>query len=180
MVQSPGIKCGSHSWKATALTIIIIEHILSIDAMTLVHSLKKGLIILASYVSQFHNQGLASLMGHSILKTRQTVQQSVIFAGFLDSWFIDTIRGFSKHCGPLTMKQGCVFCAWLWNWLVSFFINLSILYQRGIYPAESFKREQHYDLTLFICDNKELQEYLSSVLKQLKGKMIANIGFLLA
>ena len=85
MVQSPGIKCGSHSWKATALTIIIIEHILSIDAMTLVHSLKKGLIILASYVSQFHNQGLASLMGHSILKTRQTVQQSVIFAGFLDS-----------------------------------------------------------------------------------------------
>ena len=56
----------------------------------------------------------------------------------------------------------------------SFFSYLSILYQRGIYPAECFKREQHYDLTLFTCDNKELQEYLSSVLKQLKGKMIAN------
>ncbi|XP_015772697.1 PREDICTED: mitotic spindle assembly checkpoint protein MAD2A-like [Acropora digitifera] len=50
----------------------------------------------------------------------------------------------------------------------------NILYQRGIYPAESFKREQHYDLTLFICDNKELQEYLSSVLKQLKDWLEQN------
>ena len=49
--------------------------------------------------------------------------------------------------------------------------SLSILYQRGIYPAGSFRREQFYDLTLFVCDNKELQEYLSKVLQQLKGKI---------
>ncbi|XP_068688832.1 mitotic spindle assembly checkpoint protein MAD2A-like [Montipora foliosa] len=48
-----------------------------------------------------------------------------------------------------------------------FAIN-NILYQRGIYSAGSFKREQHYDLTLFICEDKDLQEYLSTVLKQLK------------
>ncbi|XP_022782454.1 mitotic spindle assembly checkpoint protein MAD2A-like [Stylophora pistillata] len=44
----------------------------------------------------------------------------------------------------------------------------NILYQRGIYPADSFKREQFYDLTLFVCVNKDLQDYLSNVLKQFK------------
>ena len=47
--------------------------------------------------------------------------------------------------------------------------SVSILYQRGIYPADSFKREQFYDMTLFKCENKELQEYLSKVLQQVKG-----------
>jgi len=50
----------------------------------------------------------------------------------------------------------------------------NILYQRGIYPAESFKREQYYDLTLFVCDNKELQDYLSKVLQQLKDWLEQN------
>ena len=47
--------------------------------------------------------------------------------------------------------------------------SVSILYQRGIYPADSFKREQFYDMTLFKCDNKEIQEYLAKVLQQVKG-----------
>ena len=46
----------------------------------------------------------------------------------------------------------------------------SILYQRGIYPADSFKREQFYDLTLFVSDDKDLKDYLSKVLQQLKGR----------
>ncbi|KAM7440682.1 MAD2 mitotic arrest deficient-like 1 [Porites harrisoni] len=50
----------------------------------------------------------------------------------------------------------------------------NILYQRGIYPAGSFRREQFYDLTLFVCDNKELQEYLSKVLQQLKEWLEGN------
>ena len=51
-----------------------------------------------------------------------------------------------------------------------FFLYLgSILYQRGIYSADSFKREQFYDMTLFKCDNEELQKYLSQVLQQVKG-----------
>lgn len=44
----------------------------------------------------------------------------------------------------------------------------NILYQRGIYPADSFKREQFYDLTLFVSDDKDLKDYLSKVLQQLK------------
>ncbi|KAL9958925.1 hypothetical protein ACROYT_G036002 [Oculina patagonica] len=50
----------------------------------------------------------------------------------------------------------------------------NILYQRGIYPADSFKREQFYDMTLFKCDNKELQEYLSKVLEQVKDWLQEN------
>ena len=54
--------------------------------------------------------------------------------------------------------------------LLVFLSCFSILYQRGIYPADSFKREQFYDLTLFVSDDKDLQDYLSKVLQQLKGR----------
>ena len=54
--------------------------------------------------------------------------------------------------------------------LLVFLSCFSILYQRGIYPSDSFKREQFYDLTLFVSDDKDLQDYLSKVLQQLKGR----------
>lgn len=44
----------------------------------------------------------------------------------------------------------------------------SILYQRGIYPPENFKRQQKYGLTLLVTDDEKLQEYISNVLKQVK------------
>lgn len=46
---------------------------------------------------------------------------------------------------------------------------ISILYQRGVYPAESFKRTDKYELTLFMTDDTALNEYLSNVLEQVKG-----------
>ncbi|XP_047423153.1 mitotic spindle assembly checkpoint protein MAD2A-like isoform X2 [Sciurus carolinensis] len=50
----------------------------------------------------------------------------------------------------------------------SFGIN-SILYQRGIYPSETFTRVQKYGLTLLVTTDPELIKYLSSVVEQLKG-----------
>lgn len=44
----------------------------------------------------------------------------------------------------------------------------SILYQRGIYPPENFKREGKYGLTLLVTDDEKLQEYIDNVLKQVK------------
>ena len=44
----------------------------------------------------------------------------------------------------------------------------SILYQRGIYPPENFKREQKYGLTLLVTDDEQLKEYISNVLTQVK------------
>lgn len=45
----------------------------------------------------------------------------------------------------------------------------SILYQRGIYPPESFTYKQQYGLTLFTTTNDEVKDYLNKVLEQIKG-----------
>ncbi|GJQ08443.1 hypothetical protein GpartN1_g234.t1 [Galdieria partita] len=44
----------------------------------------------------------------------------------------------------------------------------SILYQRGIYPAEQFSRVNKYGLTILVTTDNELNKYLQSVLGQLK------------
>jgi len=44
----------------------------------------------------------------------------------------------------------------------------SILYQRGIYPAEQFSRVNKYGLTILVTTDDELNKYLHSVLGQLK------------
>ncbi|XP_069599977.1 mitotic spindle assembly checkpoint protein MAD2A [Ranitomeya imitator] len=44
----------------------------------------------------------------------------------------------------------------------------SILYQRGIYPAETFTRAQKYGLTLLISTDPDLKNYLNTVVEQLK------------
>eukprot|EP00667_Euglena_gracilis_P020926 EG_transcript_22781 len=43
----------------------------------------------------------------------------------------------------------------------------SILYQRGIYPAESFAPFQHYGLPMMVTADPALKKYLGSVLTQL-------------
>uniref|UniRef100_A0A3B4GJP2 Mitotic arrest deficient 2 like 1 n=1 Tax=Pundamilia nyererei TaxID=303518 RepID=A0A3B4GJP2_9CICH len=49
----------------------------------------------------------------------------------------------------------------------SFGIN-SILYQRGIYPPETFTRVTHYDLSLLLTTDPKLKSYLTNVVSQLK------------
>ncbi|TRY94571.1 hypothetical protein DNTS_024386 [Danionella cerebrum] len=49
----------------------------------------------------------------------------------------------------------------------SFGIN-SILYQRGIYPAETFTRVTHYDMSLQLTTDSKLKNYLTNVITQLK------------
>jgi hypothetical protein len=45
----------------------------------------------------------------------------------------------------------------------------SILYQRGIYPAESFKQEQKYGLNMLVTDDEKLGAFLKKFLEQLAG-----------
>ncbi|KAL3046759.1 mitotic spindle assembly checkpoint protein MAD2A [Trematomus bernacchii] len=49
----------------------------------------------------------------------------------------------------------------------SFGIN-SILYQRGIYPPETFSRITHYDMSLQLTTDPKLKNYLTNVVSQLK------------
>ncbi|XP_064617991.1 mitotic spindle assembly checkpoint protein MAD2A-like [Liolophura sinensis] len=44
----------------------------------------------------------------------------------------------------------------------------SILYQRGIYPPETFTREQKYGLTLLVSTDQVLKKYLAEVLGHIK------------
>ncbi|XP_045211403.1 mitotic spindle assembly checkpoint protein MAD2A-like [Mercenaria mercenaria] len=44
----------------------------------------------------------------------------------------------------------------------------SILYQRGIYPPETFTRVQKYGLTLLISTDEAIKKYLSQVISQIK------------
>jgi len=52
-----------------------------------------------------------------------------------------------------------------------FAIN-SILYQRGVYPAESFAQVSKYGLKILVTQDKGLQAYIGEVLEQIKGWMM--------
>lgn len=66
----------------------------------------------------------------------------------------------------------CFLVAWpglsVTSFCAAFGIN-SILYQRGIYPPETFTRVTHYDMSLQLTTDSKLQAYLSNVVSQLKG-----------
>jgi mitotic spindle assembly checkpoint protein MAD2 len=46
-------------------------------------------------------------------------------------------------------------------------IYRSILYQRGIYPTDSFRQEQHYGLSIMVSKDQGLTAYLQTVTKQM-------------
>ncbi|XP_067943325.1 mitotic spindle assembly checkpoint protein MAD2A-like [Watersipora subatra] len=66
-----------------------------------------------------------------------------------------------KHA--ITLKGSTDIVAEFFNYGVN-----SILYQRGIYPEESFTRQQKYGLTLLVTSDDKLNAYLSEVLTQVK------------
>lgn len=56
--------------------------------------------------------------------------------------------------------------------IVTDFFNFSvnnILYQRGIYPAESFQRVKKYELSMMMTKDDRLLNYLNNILRQLEG-----------
>lgn len=65
----------------------------------------------------------------------------------------------------ITLKgSSAIICEYL-----NYGIN-SILFQRGIYPAESFNTTQHYGLTLLMSKDDKIEAFLKNVLKQAEGK----------
>jgi mitotic spindle assembly checkpoint protein MAD2 len=49
----------------------------------------------------------------------------------------------------------------------------SVLYQRGIYPAENFEPQRKYNLTVMAVKDPKLTLYLQSVLRQFTGIVIS-------
>jgi mitotic spindle assembly checkpoint protein MAD2 len=59
--------------------------------------------------------------------------------------------------------------------IVTEFFNFSIntiLYQRGIYPPESFKKVPKYGLSMMITIDEGLGSYLANIQRQLDGESI--------
>lgn len=57
--------------------------------------------------------------------------------------------------------------------IVTEFFNFSIntiLYQRGIYPPESFKKVPKYGLSMMITIDEGLSTYLANIQRQLDGE----------
>ena len=52
----------------------------------------------------------------------------------------------------------------------------SILYQRGVYPPESFEPRKRYGLTVMGVKDPKLEEYLETVLRQFKGGREEGMG----
>ncbi|KAK6044122.1 hypothetical protein COOONC_18372 [Cooperia oncophora] len=48
----------------------------------------------------------------------------------------------------------------------------SILYQRGLYPGDTFKREKKYGLTLLVTNDSKLQQFLEPLLKQIECSLV--------
>lgn len=53
--------------------------------------------------------------------------------------------------------------------VIDYGIN-SILFQRGIYPAETFQNHQQYGLTILMSTDEKIQKFLENVLKQTQGE----------
>ncbi|CAD7004583.1 unnamed protein product [Ceratitis capitata] len=45
----------------------------------------------------------------------------------------------------------------------------SILFQRGIYPPETFENTQQYGITILMSKDKKIEEFLANVLQQTEG-----------
>ncbi|RZF42592.1 hypothetical protein LSTR_LSTR001387 [Laodelphax striatellus] len=55
---------------------------------------------------------------------------------------------------------------------LNFGIN-SILFQRGIYPAENFRQELHFGLQIYVSTDEKINSFLDSVLGQIKEWLAA-------
>eukprot|EP00003_Mantamonas_plastica_P028723 TRINITY_DN6650_c0_g2_i2.p1 TRINITY_DN6650_c0_g2~~TRINITY_DN6650_c0_g2_i2.p1 ORF type:complete len:190 (-),score=73.06 TRINITY_DN6650_c0_g2_i2:28-597(-) len=57
---------------------------------------------------------------------------------------------------------------------IGYSIN-SILFQRGIYPPETFSREKKYGLSMMVTNDEQLKLYLSNVLSSMTDWMLQNL-----
>lgn len=46
----------------------------------------------------------------------------------------------------------------------------SILYQRGVYAPETFKKEVYYGLPMQMTDQLDLSNFIGNILKQIQGR----------
>lgn len=58
-----------------------------------------------------------------------------------------------------------------YHYFTDYGIN-SILFQRGIYPAENFTSVQQYGLTILMSKDEKIKEFLTNVLTKAEGNLL--------
>lgn len=53
--------------------------------------------------------------------------------------------------------------------LVTEFAINSVLFQRGLYPPETFKTEQQYGIMLLVSEDPQIKSFLTNLLTQSEG-----------
>lgn len=51
----------------------------------------------------------------------------------------------------------------------------SVLFQRGLYPPESFKAEQQYGITLLMSEDPQIKSFLTNILGKSEGKLLFKV-----
>jgi len=74
-----------------------------------------------------------------------------------------TVAQKTKTSNAVTLKGSAQMISEFFNYGIN-----SILYQRGIYPPETFTRKQEYGLTLLMSTDLEVNKYLDNVLAQIQ------------
>lgn len=55
--------------------------------------------------------------------------------------------------------------------IISEYAINSVLFQRGLYPPETFKAEQQYGITLLISEDAQIKSFLTNLLTQSEGNI---------
>lgn len=95
------------------------------------------------------------------------------------NWFIWLIPiSFTLAIGHCWLINSFyVRCLWFCLNADFFFLNLcgdyvfSILYNRGVYPEESFKKVKKYGLTMLLTEDEGVKTFVSNLTAQLAGKL---------
>lgn len=71
-------------------------------------------------------------------------------------------------------KTSFLFQTYFFYFIIIFFTDYginSILFQRGIYPAENFTSVQQYGLTILMSKDEKIKEFLTNVLTKAEGNL---------
>ncbi|KAF6265627.1 DNA-binding protein [Scenedesmus sp. NREL 46B-D3] len=68
----------------------------------------------------------------------------------------------TRSKNTISLKGSAAIVSEYFNYAVN-----NILYQRGIYPTDSFRQEQHYGLSIMVSKDQGLTAYLHSVTQQM-------------
>jgi hypothetical protein len=99
----------------------------------------------------------------TIVKTKQQQQSSTQATAAAATTATTTLT--TTMTSAITIRGSAELVAEFFGYSVN-----SILFQRGVYPPDSFARVQKYGLGLFVTNDEDLKRFITSVLTQMQSR----------